>query len=171
MATRLAIDGYNLIGASAAGGLDSQDIEEARAELIRKLSIYKRIKRLKVQVVFDGTYSGRLSRSKETQAGVSVVYSRSGEEADDILREISREGSGVTIVTSDRAIISYAEAQGAVVIGSAEFMDLLEMAEYAELKGLDGPEDEYDTPEKSKKGPSRRANKKDRKKKQRLKKL
>ncbi|MBE9531262.1 MAG: NYN domain-containing protein, partial [Proteobacteria bacterium] len=41
MALRIAIDGYNLIGASSGTGLHVPNIEEAREELIEKLVAYK----------------------------------------------------------------------------------------------------------------------------------
>ncbi len=170
MALKIAIDGYNLIGASTGIGLSLPDIEQAREELIERLITYKKQKGIKVTVVFDGTHSGYLSRNQEVRGGVKIIFSRGGEEADYVLKQmVAEQGSGLTIVTSDRDITRFAEDKSAVVIPSAEFKELLDQCEYMEVKGSD--EDEDYEEDQQKKGPAFRASKKDRKKKQRMKKL
>lgn len=175
MAMRVIIDGYNLLGQSGMGGDESfftPELEERREAVIEQLSAYKRIKRVKVSIIFDGTATGKLSRSRENRKGVEIIFSRGGEEADDILREVSRElGGGVTIVTSDGAVRGSCEASGSVVIPSDEFLGLLDMALYMESKGLEEGDEEYSEGGTKKKGNPRRAPKKDRKKKSRIKKL
>jgi len=170
MALRIAIDGYNLIGAWSGTGLHLPDIEQAREGLIERLIAYKRLKGLKVTVVFDGIRSGRLSRNQEVRDGVKIIYSRHGEEADYVLKQmVAEQGSGLTIVTSDRDIARFAEDRSAVVIPSSEFAELLAQCELMDVKS-GGDEDDY-CDERQKKGPAFRASKKDRKKKQRMKKL
>ncbi|VAV84169.1 hypothetical protein MNBD_DELTA01-795 [hydrothermal vent metagenome] len=171
MALRIAIDGYNLIGASSGIGLHVPDIEQAREELIERLITYKRLKGLSITVVFDGIRSGYLSRNQEVREGVKVIYSRHGEEADYVLKQmVAEQGSGLTIVTSDRDIARFVEDKSAVVIPSSEFAELLAQCELMDTKGGDGDDDDYDDG-RQKKGPAFRASKKDRKKKQRIKKL
>lgn len=166
MSLHLVIDGYNLIGVNA--GLN--DIEAQRETLIGSLAAYKRLKRVKVTVVFDGTRSKRLTGSKETRSGVEVIFSRDGQEADEVIKNFARtKGEGLTIVTSDRDVSSYARAHRAVVVSSNEFRDLLDMALYEDLKGV-SPEDE-ENGQHDKKGPSKRPPKSERKKMNRLKKL
>ncbi|MBI5827005.1 MAG: NYN domain-containing protein [Deltaproteobacteria bacterium] len=168
MALHLVIDGYNLLHASSPGAFG--DIEAERERLIDGLAAYRRLKRVRLTAIFDGTASGRLSRSREMRSGIEVVFSRDGEEADRILKELAREKKGsVTIVTSDRDVASYAEANGAVTIGSEEFRNLLDLALYEDLKGVK-TEDEDETA-REKKGPSRREPKAIRRKMNRLKKL
>ncbi|MFQ5586421.1 MAG: NYN domain-containing protein [Thermodesulfobacteriota bacterium] len=178
MSLRLAIDGYNLIGASYGMEMLHRDIEGVREMLIKRLTEYRRIKSkesaLRITVVFDGTGSGRLSRSRETVSGIEVVFSRSGEQADLILKEMAKNmREGLTLVTSDRDVADYAKWQESVVISSEEFNDLLEMAAYADMKGVE-MEDEEEMPSGvggAKKGPARRLSKEERKKRKRLKKL
>ncbi len=170
MALRIAIDGYNLIGASTGIGLHLPDIEQAREELIERLITYKKQKGIKLTVVFDGIHSGHLSRNQETRDGVKIVFTKGGEEADYVLKQmVAEQGSGLTIVTSDRDITRFAQDRSAVVIPSAEFKELLDQCEYMDIKG-DSEDDDYDE-DRQKKGPAFRASKKDRKKKQRIKKL
>ncbi|MFQ5735498.1 MAG: NYN domain-containing protein, partial [Thermodesulfobacteriota bacterium] len=95
MAPRLIIDGYNLIASGTGGGLD--DIEERRDALIEGLSVYRRLRRVKVTVVFDGTHSGNLTGGSENRGGVRVLFSREGQEADTVIKALVREtGSGLT---------------------------------------------------------------------------
>lgn len=170
MALKIAIDGYNLIGAISGIGLHLPDIEEAREELIEKLITYKKLKGLKITIIFDGIHSGNLSRNREVRGGVEIIFTRGGEEADHVLKQmVAEQGSGLTIVTSDRDIARFAEDMHGVVIPSNEFAELLAQCEFMSIKG--GEEDDYDQDDRQKKGPAFRASKKDRKKKQRMKKL
>ncbi len=177
MALRLVIDGYNYICASL--GLSGShpgrmDPTVERDALIEKLVAYKKLKSAKITVVFDGTRSDNLWRSRGSQKGIEVAYSRSGEEADTIIKEIAREqGSGLTIVTSDRELGSYCAQHGAVIVSSGEFYDRLNMALYADMKGIE-EEDEGQTPSDAggkRKGPARKLSKKEREKRKKLKKL
>jgi predicted RNA-binding protein with PIN domain len=167
MSLRLVIDGYNLIGASS----DFRDIEGLRDSLIADLAVYRTLRKVKVTVVFDATYTGRLTGSRERRDGVEVVFTRGGERADEIIKEHSRlRGEGLTVVTSDRDVASYAASRGSAVIGSEEFRGFLERALYEELKGV-CPDDEDGVGGLRKIGPSKRPGKAERKKMNRLKKL
>lgn len=165
MAVHIVIDGYNLIGTSTFSNKSTIDLEDTREELIQKLIIYKRLKSCKITVVFDGKGSGNLNRNKMNNKGIEVIFSRDGEEADQILKEMAKtERQGMILVSSDRAVISVAESYGAVAIPSDEFQDLLSMAIYADMKGVT---EESDEPS-NKKGNPKKLPKKER---QRLKKI
>ncbi len=163
MALHLIIDGYNLIG-FRRGGLG--DIEEERRNLIEDLMVFKKLKKARLTVVFDGpaiTYPGT------HPAGLDVVFS-AGRQADAVIRDIvARKGAGATVITSDREVAGFARARDAVVLGSGEFSALLDDALYQEMKGA-VPEEE-DAPGPVKKGPSRRPAKEARKKQGRIRKL
>ncbi|MCK4738441.1 MAG: NYN domain-containing protein [Deltaproteobacteria bacterium] len=179
MGLRLAIDGYNLLCAISGHNLGGSDFDDERELLIERLISYKKFKRARITIVFDGTHSGKLQRGKENHSGLQVIFSRGGELADDVLKEMAKDiGSGLTIVTSDRDVAHFAENQNAIVIPSNEFAYLLDESEYALAKGIEGDgelgdleeEDEAPTFGK-KKGPSRRTPKEERRKKARIKKL
>jgi predicted RNA-binding protein with PIN domain len=91
-----------------------------------------------------------------------------------IKRICQKEGSNLLVVTSDRDLASYAERCGAVTVDSEEFEGKVEMALYLGSKGADA-EDEKEgwTPGKGtrKKGPARRLSKKERKKREKWRKL
>lgn len=162
---RLVIDGYNLIAANK-GALG--DIEAQRNELLSMLKAYKRVRKVKITVVFDGMHSGRLTGNKESVAGVETIYSKNGEEADAVIKNMAATfGSGITVVTGDRDVARFVEGKGGVVISSTEFDSLLMAAQYEEMKGaVDFDDDEGNKTDRGKK-PS----KKDRRKIARLKKL
>src|SRR5574337_1027952 len=128
MALRLLIDGYNLLGAAPEAGLD---IDERREGLVNRLAVYKKVRGVKVTVVFDAARSGRLTRSREMKAGVEVIFSKNGEDADSVIKELSvKGGPSLTIVSSDRELCSYAKSRGAVTLSSGEFAELLDAALY-----------------------------------------
>lgn len=169
MSIHLVIDGYNFIGASEGQGI--RDMEAERDSLVESLAAYKRLRKVKVSVIFDGTRSGRLTRGKEMRSGIEVIFSKEGETADSVIKEISSVKRGsVTVVTSDRELESYAKGRGSIVIHSGEFRELLDYAMYESLKGV-RPEDEEENAREDKKGPSKRPSKAERDRINRLKKL
>ncbi|MBI5560618.1 MAG: NYN domain-containing protein [Deltaproteobacteria bacterium] len=165
----IVIDGYNLIGALSAMGASVRDIEAERENLIERLKSYKRLRGARITVVFDGTAGYGLGRTKENKGGIEVIFSRAGETADTVLKEYAgKMREGLTLITSDRDVASFAEKCGAVVVSSGEFVERLESAEYTELKGVEEDEGSAQQP---KKGQARRPPKKERLKMRRLKKL
>src|ERR1043166_7348498 len=96
----LIIDGYNLIGSNL--GLYGA-VERKRNWLIQQLSQYQKIKKINVIVVFDGWQSGMANESIDQKDGITIVYSRRGEKADQVIIRIAREkGAGSVVVSSDR---------------------------------------------------------------------
>lgn len=171
MALHLAIDGYNLTGVMTMADQTATDLEGVRKELIKRLQAYKRLKGRRITIVFDGKKSGSFRRARMNQSGIEVIFSRDGEEADQILKEMAKaERHGITIVTSDRAVASFAEAHGAVTIPSDEFDAILSLAIYNGIKGVTDEDEEEDTSTK-KSGNPRKLSKQERKRLQRIKKL
>jgi len=171
MAVHLVIDGYNLIGALTIHDNAKMDLKDARDELIKRLMAYKRVKGCRITIVFDGKKSGSLSRDGLNQGGIKIRFSKDGEEADQILKEMAAaERHGMTLVTSDRAVVSFAEACGAVAISSEEFDTILSLSMYSHVKGVTDEDEEGDMPTK-KSGNPKKLSKQERKRLQRIKKL
>ena len=175
MATKLIIDGYNLIKSTHLADKNiMSDLEFLRKSLIEKLSIYKKLRHLPITVIFDGEEGGYLQESRENIRGIQVIFSRQGEKADNVIEKITRnQGEGFIVVTSDRLLAEDVRRNGSAIISSPDFADKLEMAKYLEIKGLD-QEDNYHGSsrlETKKKGNPRRAGKKHRKEQKRLAKL
>lgn len=170
MATHIIIDGYNLIRQSSTlAGIDSKNMQKGRETLINRLAAYKAVKGYKITVVFDAWKSDNLYEERDKSKGINIIYSKAGEEADEVIKRISSNlKEGGIIITADNDIASFAKRQGCVIIEPAAFEERMEMAAISELKG--GAED-YEYHKKDKKGPSKRASKSDRKSLQKLKKL
>ncbi len=123
MPVHLIIDGYNLLGVRGRSGLPNhQEGEKLREELIKELSLYGQIKGHPLTVVFDAWRSPGAVGSREHRAGVEVVFSRSGEQADAVIKRLARQfQSDCAIVSSDHEIVNCAKDHGALVLTSQEF--------------------------------------------------
>ncbi len=162
----IAVDGYNFIKQSPdLRRLEQVELQKAREGLIEQLARYKRVKGHAILIVFDGWQAGGSTDRRERSRGIEVIFSKTGEKADDILKRISAEKrEGVTIVTSDNEVAFYAEKRGAAVISAAEFAERMEMAMLYDLKGgKEEPEVFGRGGDTAKKGPSRRLPKSQRK--------
>ena len=170
----LAIDGYNFIKQSPElRRLEQMELRKAREGLIERLAQYKRLKGHTITVVFDGGPQGTGGGQRENSRGIRVIFSRTGEKADDVLKRLAAEkGGGVTVVTSDRDVALFAEKKGAIAIPVPDFAERMEMARFYDLKGN---ENETLSADRSiaptKKGPSRRLSKSRRKATAAIKKL
>lgn len=162
MALHLIVDGYNLIGASRKGGLAGQEgLELARELLLDELMEYKKAKRIRITVVFDGKGLSSPPSGAETRRGILVVYSRGPKTADDVIvGVVARSSVGVAVVSSDRQLAERCRTLGASVISSDEFRKRME-ATSARGAQSESDEDEEGPPRLStkKKGPASRASK------------
>jgi predicted RNA-binding protein with PIN domain len=164
---QIIIDGYNFIGRQK--GLRG-DLEGKRARLIEQLTIYRRIKKLPVTVVFDGSGKGEADRT----GGIEVIFSGYGESADDVIvrmAEALREGC--TVVSSDRAVQDQVRRSGGVALYAGEFEARLHAA--LDQKGEPPPKEERDETEPprptEKKGNPHKLSKAERRRQGRLKRL
>ncbi|HLB01579.1 MAG TPA: NYN domain-containing protein [Nitrospiria bacterium] len=171
----MLIDGYNFIGRQK--GLRG-DLDAKRKKLLADLSRYHRLKGYPVTVVFDGWREGWEVEHKERVGGITVIYSRRGEQADAVIARLAREmGSACVVVTSDREVQNAALASGGTAIFSGEFEARLNaVLSGGELPGVggkdEGEEDLTDRPLfGAKKGNPFRRSKKERKRIAKLKKL
>lgn len=163
---RIVVDGYNLIRRSPELSiLDRQDLELGREGLLKLLTPYQRLKGHRITVVFDGREGGPPLRHQEMRGGLTVIFSRRGESADEVIKQLS--GPGTVVVTSDRELQSASLRAGAVALGAEAFWVKLLEAVYRLGKGL---EEEEPPPVKGK-GAARRPPKGLRRKEEVLKKL
>lgn len=174
MAVHIIIDGYNLIRQSAElSRLDRRDLQEGRDALLALLASYKKIKGHRITVVFDGTDAYSLYRQRDQAKGIRVLFSRRGETADTVIKRMAaREREGALVVSSDRDVAGFAMSQNAAAMGSTAFMEKLLMASWTREKGI-SPDEEMKgwRPTTRKKGPSRRLSRRERRNRQRIKKL
>ena len=141
----LILDGYNVIHAvpQLAKRLD-QSLEAARQALIEFCADYRarRGDVAQLYIVFDGdeAYAG----PGQSRLGVTVLFSRRGEEADERILGLIRSGDGrsrFVIVSDDTYIFNNARAHGARVMPVRDF--------YAQRRAADSPrQDRLGPPEK-----------------------
>ncbi|MCX5812193.1 MAG: NYN domain-containing protein [Proteobacteria bacterium] len=114
----LIIDGYNYINrirTSPAG--EGSNLDMLRRSILERFGQYKRIKGVKITVVFDAYNSFSTGRQRENYKGIDVVYSREKETADDVIIGWIREKrAGIIVVSSDREIIDEAKRHGAAFL-------------------------------------------------------
>jgi len=175
MSIHILIDGYNLIRQSGSlSRKDREDIQLGREALTDRLVAYKRIRGHRITVVFDGGNAPRYSQRRDRVRGIEIVYSRSGETADAVIKRMAdREREQALVVSSDREIVDYAAGRGCGTVSSPEFEEKMELALLMDEKGLSEPDGESGgwNPTTRKKGPRRRLPKRQRRNQKKLRKL
>jgi uncharacterized protein len=113
------IDGHNLIGQTP--GLSLADPDDER-QLVVLLRAYLVGSRKKGTVIFDNGLPG--GASPWSNNVLTVIFARPANSADDVIRRrLSHEKNpaGLTVVSSDQAIVQAARAVRAQTQSSAEF--------------------------------------------------
>ncbi|MCB4203798.1 NYN domain-containing protein [Deferribacterales bacterium Es71-Z0220] len=155
---KLVIDGYNLLF-KIFHKEPFSILEEERDYLAEMLFSYKKIKKHKIMLVFDGERADKFQIK-----GVSVVFTDAGVSADRYIMDYATKDRGVVVVTSDNEIINYVSALGVTAIRSEKFAMKLEEALYSAVKGEEILEfDDYSLPGKKLKKRKRKQKRIDRK--------
>ncbi len=123
----IIIDGYNLIRRSTIlSRIEAGNFERGRSELIRKLAVYRQTKNHFITVVFDAAQSDNMSIERDRLNGINILYSEMGQTADDVIIHLARKLKNQAIViSSDNEIIRSARSAGCGVMGSDEFLRIL----------------------------------------------
>jgi predicted RNA-binding protein with PIN domain len=173
MAIHIIIDGYNLIRQSPTlRMLDRRDLEMGRDALLRRLAAYRKLRPHRITVIFDGADAPLPTGDRDRVSGIEVRFSRGGESADAVIRRMAaREKERALVVSSDRGVVDFAAGRGAAVIESPAFEERIEMAVFADQKGAEDPPAEGWSATTRKKGPRKRAPKRQRKNRRKLRKL
>lgn len=131
----LLVDGYNVIRAQGPyRHLVDDDYRDpvlhdvyvrARQALIADVAAFAQGSYMRTTVVFDGFGNPDPERPPRRTAGIDVVFSPSGVEADTVIEQLAREGrlSGyeVTVITSDAGVQSTVFAEGVTRLSSRMF--------------------------------------------------
>jgi predicted RNA-binding protein with PIN domain len=113
------IDGNNLLG-SWGGPVSGQD---RRGEVVRRLAAFCRAQGASATLVFDGSPL-RADFSAQELGPVAVRVPPPGGDADTIIRSIvdgAANPRDLVVVTSDKALYSYARTRGARVLRAHEW--------------------------------------------------
>ncbi len=120
----IIVDGYNVIFKISELGYRTEkcDIEILRNRLLTLLEQYKEKRKHKLIVVFDGQGAGNSSETRA--AGIDVVFSRQGLDADEEIKRMvcgSENPRHITVITSDRDIEQYVKKYGSKVVNPLAF--------------------------------------------------
>ncbi|MCC7210774.1 MAG: hypothetical protein E3K40_02715 [Candidatus Brocadia sp.] len=150
----IIIDGYNFIFTVPAleKHVGINRIEPVREHIISLFSRYKEVKRYDVIVVFDGNYTQAALPKKQTYAGVTVMYSRSGISADTEIKNLTslcQNPGDVHIVTYDNEIKRHVRRCGCHIIEPiAMYREIMEILTPGKKNISDEPEDKQKGPSK-----------------------
>jgi predicted RNA-binding protein with PIN domain len=142
------IDGNNLLGAWTHARAD----DEGRAEVVRRVAAFCRIRGARAIVVFDGRPL-RAEFERQVLGLIEILYPPPGCDADSVIRSIVSRPStakNLVVVTSDRSLYSFAKTHGASVLRSHEWNALERRRRYGppmqrhSVPELDKPEREED---------------------------
>jgi predicted RNA-binding protein with PIN domain len=113
------IDGNNLLGSwgGPAGG------DDRRGEVVRRVAAFCRARNVKATIVFDG-HPLRPEMAAQDLGPVSLRVPPPGVDADTVIRELldrAPRPAELIVVTSDKALYSYARTMGAAVLRAHEW--------------------------------------------------
>jgi len=122
------VDGYNVIFAEEelAEYMRAGLLEEARNGLISLLTCFQALSGDPVTVVFDGSVG--FGMPAEGRDGVRILYSRSPEKADHVIRNLIEKDPNpkkLMVVSTDREIRSAAKARRAHPVIAESFLNEL----------------------------------------------
>ncbi len=162
----IIIDGYNIIRQSdTLKQLERISLEEGRKELLRRITEYRKSKKHKITVVFDGWLQGSFKEERSKENGITIVYSKQGETADEVIARLATgRQEEIIVVTSDRALGNVVSRTGCTVIASHEFEARMMSEMYNSLlaeKFLNN-EEEYASRQTKKKGTAKKLSKRKR---------
>jgi predicted RNA-binding protein with PIN domain len=136
------IDGNNLLG--SWGGPRGQD--DRRAEVVRRVAAFCRARGARATLVFDG-HPLRPDMAAQDLGPVSLRVPPPGEDADTVIRELldrAPRAADYVVVTSDKALYSYAKTLGAQVLRAHEWNAIERRLPSPPKAGSEKPEREDD---------------------------
>ena len=153
----------------------TKTLEEKRMDLIQRLSAYQSKKGMEITVVFDGA-QGNIFSSRDRYQRIFIVFTLPPESADDFIIRECRENPGkYLVVSNDQEIARAAETNGCMSLSTDLFLGKMEIAKaYEDFESEDKFEDSaplYPKISTKKKGVSKKAPKRERRKLSRLKNL
>ena len=113
------IDGNNLLGSWGGPALPG----DGRAEVVRRVAAFCRARGARATIVFDGA-PFRPELGAQEMGRVSLRFPPPGKDADSVIREridVAARPPELTVVSSDKALYSYARTRGARALSAREW--------------------------------------------------
>jgi len=122
----IVVDGYNLLKHIFPS--DKKAFEKQRQSFIRQLAYYKHKKQSEIKdmiIVFDAGPERHATR--EVKSDVVIIFAGQKTSADTWITDYTKrhKGQEIVVVTTDKALSSACQLQGATVIRSADFYTLV----------------------------------------------
>lgn len=139
----LVVDGYNVIGAWELAAKKGWTFEECRNQLTMRLEEYGAFSGEAVVLVFDGTKSERLMRSRERMGDVEIVYTRHGETADQYIERLCDEQPryrAVRVATNDAVEQTIVLGRGASRVTARELLREIAQARAKQRAHIEAPQ-------------------------------
>lgn len=136
------IDGNNLIGYLWPSRLRDP---KSKYILISQLLIFKRLKKTKIYLIFDGPPLPDMEIDKLQKKSLTVIFPALEENADQVIKRIIEKQTYLRrffVVSSDREIRRFTKAKGAKSIDSREFRRLLKTSLKEYRKSLEMKKEE-----------------------------
>lgn len=123
----LLIDGYNVMNSIPAlqEGIE-QDLGIIRSAFVDMLSEYRALIDKEIILVFDAYKVHGGTRRIEKRSGISIVYTKEAETADQYIAEVARKKAKdheIIVVSSDGPVQLISWKEGALVISSRELIE------------------------------------------------
>lgn len=136
---RLIVDGYNLLHhVPEYVRLADEDIDLARARLVEDVGSFA-TGRYRATVVFDGGGNPASTGEPHHVAGVAVLFSKAGQDADAAIERLARRarerGEQAVVATSDAQTQFAVAAEGVTRMSSAELAREMRDAEAERPRG------------------------------------
>jgi predicted RNA-binding protein with PIN domain len=116
------IDGNNLLGSWGGPAVPG----DGRLEVLRRVAGFCRARGARATIVFDGA-PFRADLGAQELGRVSLRFPPPGADADSVIRDLidrAARPAEITVVSSDKAVYSYARTRGAAVLRSHEWNSL-----------------------------------------------
>ena len=123
MATRILIDGYNFLWQDRLFRDEAiRGHDKGRTAVLEWLAKRPQLKEFDVSVVFDAYKTDASRPTESVDRGFRVVFTASGQRADDWIKAAASQwGPAAIVVSSDIEVMRHAEKKGCGVLSSKEF--------------------------------------------------
>jgi predicted RNA-binding protein with PIN domain len=103
----------------------------ARHRLLSALAKFITTNKSKIKIVFDGVPDDQYPENIKIRS-IHILYARPGSDADTRIKELVVKSTfkrDITVVSSDKALVSFVRQKGTKALSSYKFRDMLEEAE------------------------------------------
>lgn len=118
--------GYLIDGNNFLGHIFPNELRDRRSRymLVSRLLVFQKVKRSRIELVFDGPPDQDLAEIHSRKKKFFVHFPSPGQKADDIIKELIARQTDFRqffVVTSDRELRDFAQAKGAKTLSVKEF--------------------------------------------------